>query len=78
MKIRSCLNLIHRFQSTSSAVSRSRLTNDEIRAHHLRIFANEHQTQMEHIRRVEKNRNRYSRSNTINKIINEQININII
>jgi len=54
MKIRSCLNLIHRSQSTSSALSRGRLTNDEIHAHRLRIFANERQTQMERIRRVEK------------------------
>ncbi|CAF1363855.1 unnamed protein product [Adineta steineri] len=54
MKIRSCLNPISRFQSTSSAVSRSRLTNDEIRQHRLRIYNNERQTQMERIRRVEK------------------------
>ncbi len=54
MKFRSNLNLIYRYQSTSSAVSCNRLTNDEIRAHRLRIFANERQTQMERIRRVEK------------------------
>jgi hypothetical protein len=30
------------------------LTNDEIRAHRLRIFTKESQTQMERIRRVEK------------------------
>jgi large subunit ribosomal protein L39 len=54
MIIRSCQNLIHRSQSTSSALSRSRLTNDEIRSHRLRIFNNERQTQMERIRRVEK------------------------
>ncbi|CAF2509438.1 unnamed protein product [Rotaria sp. Silwood2] len=54
MKIRSCSNIIHRYQSTSSVVSSSRLTNDEIRAHRLRVFANERQTQMERIRRVEK------------------------
>ena len=54
MKIRCCLNLIYRYQSTSSALSRNRLTNDEIRAHRLRIFNNERQIQMERIRRVEK------------------------
>ncbi len=54
MKIRSSLNLFHRCQSTSSAISRSRLTNDEIRAHRLRIFENERQNQIERIRRVEK------------------------
>lgn len=54
IKIRSNLSQIRRCQSTSSALSRSRLTNDEVRAHRLRIFANERQTQMERIRRVEK------------------------
>jgi large subunit ribosomal protein L39 len=54
MKFRCCVNVIHRFQSTSSSVSRSHLTNDEIRGHRLRIFSNERQTQMERIRRVEK------------------------
>jgi large subunit ribosomal protein L39 len=54
MKIRSCLNAISRSQSTSSSLSRSHLTNDEIRAHRLRIFGIERQTQMDRIRRVEK------------------------
>ncbi|CAF1023625.1 unnamed protein product [Adineta ricciae] len=54
MKIRSCLALSRRFQSTSSALSRNHLTNDEIRAHRLRIFNNEKQVQIERIRRVEK------------------------
>ncbi|CAF3263958.1 unnamed protein product [Rotaria sp. Silwood2] len=53
MKVRSYLNLIHRFQSTSSAFPWSRLTNDEIRVHRLRIFTNEYQSQMERIRHVE-------------------------
>jgi large subunit ribosomal protein L39 len=35
-------------------LSRNRLINDEVRAHRLRIFNNERQTQMERIRRVEK------------------------
>jgi hypothetical protein len=55
MKIRSCSNSIHRYQTTSSAVSCTQLTNDEIRAHRLRIFVNERQTQIERICRVEKN-----------------------
>ena len=54
MRIRFYLNTIHRYQSTSSALSTSRLSNDEIRAHRLRVFANERQAQMERIRRVEK------------------------
>ncbi|CAF4013235.1 unnamed protein product [Rotaria magnacalcarata] len=54
LKIRYCSNLASRYQSTSSALSRSHLTNDEIRAHRLRIFNNERQIQMERIRRVEK------------------------
>jgi hypothetical protein len=55
MKLPSYLSQTRRFQSTSSAISRSHLTNDEIRAYRLRIFANECQSQMERIRRVEKN-----------------------
>jgi large subunit ribosomal protein L39 len=54
MKIRFCLNGIYRYQSTSSVLTRNRLTNDEIRVHRLRIFNNERQIQMERIRRVEK------------------------
>ena len=54
LKVRPSLTLIHRSQSTTSALSRSQLTNDEIRAHRLRIFSNERQTQIERIRRVEK------------------------
>ncbi|CAF3068570.1 unnamed protein product [Rotaria socialis] len=54
LKIRYCSNLTARYQSTSSVLSRSHLTNDEIRAHRLRIFNNERQIQMERIRRVEK------------------------
>ncbi|CAF4361013.1 unnamed protein product [Rotaria sp. Silwood2] len=42
MKLCSYLSQTHRFQSTSSAISRSHLTNDEIRAYLLRIFANEY------------------------------------
>ncbi|CAF5115802.1 unnamed protein product, partial [Rotaria sp. Silwood1] len=54
LKIRACSSIIHRYQSTSSSVSINHLTNDEIRAHRLRVFANERQTQIERIRRVEK------------------------
>jgi large subunit ribosomal protein L39 len=54
MNIRVCSNFARRYQSTSAALSRTRLTNDEIRAHRLRVFNNERQIQMDRIRRVEK------------------------
>lgn len=54
LKSRFSLSIICRYQSTSSLPSRNHLTNDEIRAHRLRIFNNERQVQMERIRRVEK------------------------
>jgi hypothetical protein len=47
-------NLSLSYQSTPFALSRDRLTNNEIRAYRLRIFTNERQTQMEWIRRVDK------------------------
>ncbi|CAF1112869.1 unnamed protein product [Rotaria sordida] len=54
LKIRPCSNIIRHYQLRSSSVSINRLTNDEISAHRLRVYAKERQTQMERIRRVEK------------------------
>ncbi|CAF1266704.1 unnamed protein product [Rotaria sordida] len=42
MELCSYLSQTHRFQSTSSAIFRSHLTNNEIRAYLLRIFAKEY------------------------------------
>ena len=53
LKLRCYSALAVRYQSSSS-MARHRLTNDEIREHRLRIFAQERAQQMERLRRLEK------------------------